>query len=278
MSNFCFTKAGRSWNEDRCYSCEKFAFVLDGATSLFDQKFSDLTTDAEWYSNWWYIYLKDALNNEILTIPEILQNGVELVVNDFNKLSGDVVVTDFPSSTISVVRRINGILEIYTLGDSPIILQSKNNMSIAIADTLNNVNDDIHKMIIKDIAVKKNLSIIKAKTQFPDCIKQGRNMKNTFGGHYILADSKEAILHGVYRKVEENLVKKVLMVTDGYSQIFDLFEKYTINEFAEKINSLKDAEKVYNELYNLQEEDPEGDSYIRFKMRDDASIAVLNLE
>ena len=47
MKNFVFTKEGRAWNEDRCYSCDDFAFVLDEATeellsdydldSLFDE-------------------------------------------------------------------------------------------------------------------------------------------------------------------------------------------------------------------------------------------------
>jgi len=278
MKNFTFTKAGRAWNEDRCYSCNDYAFVLDGATSLFGQKFSSFTSDAEWYSEWWLNFLKDALSDYSKTVPEILQDGVGKVVEDFNALAGDAEVKDFPSACISIVRKDDDLLEIYTLGDSPIVLQSNNDMSIAIADTLNNVNDDIHKMIIKDIAVKNNMSILEAKTKFPDCIKQGRNMKNSFGGHYILADSKDAILHGVYKKVDASLIKKAILVTDGYSQIFDLFEKYTINELSNKINTLKDAENVYNELYNLQENDPDGNEFIRFKMRDDATIAVLKMQ
>ncbi|MBQ8425392.1 MAG: protein phosphatase 2C domain-containing protein [Clostridia bacterium] len=278
MKHFSFSRAGRAWNEDRCYSCEDYAFVLDGATSLFNQKFSNLNSDAEWYSEWWCNFLTTALSDYSKSVPEILQDGVGKVVEEFKKLAGDCEVTDFPSACISIARRKDGMVEIYTLGDSPIILQSKNDMSIVVADTLNNVNDDIHKMIIKDIAVKNNMSIIEAKTKFPDCIKHGRNMKNSFGGHYILADSKDAILHGVYKKVDESLLNKIILVTDGYSQIFDLFEKYTINEVANKIDSLEDVENLYQELYNLQENDPEGNNFIRFKMRDDATLSALLLQ
>lgn len=212
------------------------------------------------------------------TIPEILIEGVEKVSQDFKKLAGNEEVKDFPSACVSVARKMGDYIEIYTLGDSPIIVQSKTDMSIVIADTLNNVNDDIHKIIIKDIAVKNNMSIIEAKMKYPDCIKQGRTMKNSFGGTFVLADSKEAIYHGVYKKIDARLVKKILLLTDGYSQIFDLFEKYTINELANKISSKDDAIMVYEELCSLQENDPYGDNFIRFKFRDDATISALILD
>ena len=51
MEFFSLSKPGREWNEDRCYACKDFAFVLDGATSLTRQKFSSLHSDAEWSSD-----------------------------------------------------------------------------------------------------------------------------------------------------------------------------------------------------------------------------------
>ena len=38
MMNFSFTKGGRSWNEDRAYSCEDFAFVLAPKGTAFQKK------------------------------------------------------------------------------------------------------------------------------------------------------------------------------------------------------------------------------------------------
>lgn len=276
MKHFSISKKSRDWNEDRCYSCEKYAFVIDGATSLFNQKFSSLGSDAEWYAEWWYQYLKKSLDNYELTIPEILQNGIDLVVKEFKTLAGDEDVKDFPSSTISIVRRLaNKKLEIYVLGDSPIILQAKTGISILVAETLNNVNDDLNKLILKNLADSNHMTLKEVRKNFPDCLKERRSMKNSFGGHYILADDKNAILHGVYRFIEEDLIKKVLIVSDGYSQIFDTFEQYSINELADKINNQEDAEDIYSELYDLQENDLDCDKFIRFKVRDDATIATL---
>ena len=64
MEHFYFSQGGREWNEDRAYSCEDFAFVLDGATSLYPEKYSNFSTDAEWYSNWWCEFLKVELHNK----------------------------------------------------------------------------------------------------------------------------------------------------------------------------------------------------------------------
>ena len=131
MKNFVFTKEGRAWNEDRCYSCDDFAFVLDGATGLYNQKFSDMNTDAEWFSDWWREYLKDALKDMNKSIPEILVTGVEQEKAVFYKMAdGKEPVKDFPSACISIARRRNGLVEIYTLGDSPIVVQAKTNISI----------------------------------------------------------------------------------------------------------------------------------------------------
>ena len=142
---FTFTKASKNWNEDRGYSCKNFAFAIDGATGSNGQKFSDKNTDAEWYSEWWCNFLMKALQDYSLSIPEILHQGMDNVIQDFNKLTMGKVVLDFPSSTINIARKLeDGNLEVYLLCDSPIILQTATGRSILLTDTLNNNNDNIN--------------------------------------------------------------------------------------------------------------------------------------
>ena len=45
MEHFTFSRAGRAWNEDRVYSCDEYAFVLDGASSLVKTQYSDFQHD-----------------------------------------------------------------------------------------------------------------------------------------------------------------------------------------------------------------------------------------
>ena len=280
MKYFTFSKPGRAWNEDRCFACEKFAFVLDGATSIYNQKYSCFHTDAEWLSNWWYEFLKVELFDESKSVLEILEKGMELCSDEYKKMLEENVDLDCPSSTLSIVREHQGKLEIFSVADSPIVLQGKSGLAIKIFDNRCDMLDDINKLIIKNYAIKEYISVMQAKSLHPECIADGRKTKNKIHGYYVLdtSNSKEMLDNAIYKIVDKNLIKKVLITSDGYSQIYDLFEKYNLEEFANKINSVEDAENLYNELCELQDKDIDGNTYVRFKIRDDSSIAVLDFD
>lgn len=277
MENFNFTKPGRAWNEDRCYSCEKFIFVLDGATAISKDKFSSFNSDAEWVSDWWYKYLIRALKDESKGLLELLKEGLTLCHNDFEKLSNGAILDDYPSTTLSIVRRRNGKLEIFAVADSPIILQANTGLAVEIFDNRCDMLDDINKIIVKDFAEKYNIPVMQARQRFGDCIKTGRTTKNKQHGYYVIdtTGNFEIIDNAIYKEVDENLIKKVIIMSDGFSQIFDLFNYYSLEELANNLNSAQDAEKIYDILCDLQNKDIDGNVYVRFKIRDDASVAVL---
>ena len=275
---FTFTKASKNWNEDRGYSCENFAFAIDGATGSSGQKFSNKNTDAEWYSEWWYNYLQIALHDYSLSIPEILHTGMDYVIKDFNKLTTGKDVLDFPSSTINIARKLDGNnLEVYLLCDSPVILQTATGHSILIADTLNNNNDNINFATIEYYAKRDNISFFEARKKYNDVVFSARGKKNKKWGYNVLSDSHEAIDRGIYRFLDGNIFKKAILMTDGFSKVFDTFKLYTIDEFANKLNSLESAEQIYNELYNAQENDKDANKFIRSKIRDDATVSVFEM-
>lgn len=275
MKHFYFTEGGRDWNEDRAFSCDQFAFVLDGATSLYPEKYSNFATDAEWYANWWCEYLKNELNNLSKTIPEILKEGLPQVVAEYQEMADGNPIQDFPSCTVSIVRRNNGMLEIFSLTDSSIVIQSKTGISMLIQDPLNYVKDGFVVMKIKEMADKDNISLIDARKKYGYLVQDGRQKKNKFGGYYVLSDFMGAVDHGIYSSVEENLINKVLILSDGYSQVFDVVKFLTTDKLLAKINTLADAKKIYGILRKKQNADKGGNKFLRFKVSDDASIAFM---
>ena len=58
-----FTKPGATHNEDAIYTCEKFAFVIDGATGLLKENISNMQSDAQWFSNSLKAYLIENLTD-----------------------------------------------------------------------------------------------------------------------------------------------------------------------------------------------------------------------
>lgn len=278
MKHFTFSRAGRAWNEDRVYSCDEYAFVLDGASSLIKTQYSDLATDAEWCSNWWCEYLKTALGDKDKSIPEILKAGVEISTKEFHEISGGARLEDFPCTTASIVRRNNGYLEMYAIADSPILIKAKSGLHLVFEDSLNNVNEGFNTIRIKHFADSEGISMKESRAKHGEILYRNISIKNKFGGYYVLANSIDAIDHGVYNTIEENLIDKVLILSDGYSQVYDTVKIMTCEELVDAIESIEDVEKMYQKLYDLQEEDSDCNKYTRFKIRDDASIAFMKFE
>ena len=276
--NFTFTKAGREWNEDRCYSCEDFAFAIDGATGLGDEKISTMNSDAEWYSEWWFKYLKEQLKDYSRPIHEIVYSGVDKVVSEFKTLANGKSIIDFPSSAINIARKLeNGNLEIYVLGDSPLLVQTETGHTFEISDTLNNINDGITLATLEYHAKKDNIPFFEARKKYASVVAVARDTKNNVWGYNVLSDKPEAVKHGIYKILDGKVFKKVLLMTDGYSQVYDTFNLYSLDEFATKLDSIESAEKIYNELYEAQEHDSDASAHIRFKIRDDATLSVLDI-
>lgn len=274
---FTFTKAGKNWNEDACYACEDFAFVLDGETTIVKSNFSQLESDAKWCSSWWAEYLKENLHNKEKSIPEILKEGVGKYTQSFTALANEKQVEDFPSTMGSIVRRNEKDIEFYCIGNSPIIFKTKTNYCFVVCDTLNNVVDDINSAIYLDFANKEKSSLLDAREKYPEYILRGRQKKNSFGGYFTLCKDKNAIEHGIYNHIPADIVDKILILSDGYSQIFDLMKVMSAKDLINSINSLKDAESIYNKLFKLQENDKHCNKYIRFKVRDDATLVCFEV-
>ncbi len=277
MEHFTFTKPGREWNEDRVYSCDDFAFVLDGATCLFSDHYSKYPTDAEWYSNWWCEYLKKNLSNTKKEIPDILKAGIPKVIKAYQKLAGENMIEDFPSSTVSIVRRNNDMLEFYSLTDSSIIVKSKTGLCVTIQEQGNTVKDAFTVMKILDLAKANKITPMESRHKFGNIVQEARIRKNQFalGGYYVLADNVEAINHGIYASVEESIIDKVLILSDGYSQVYDVVKFMPPEKLINKINNYADAEKIYNKLKKYQEKDKLAKKYYRFKVSDDTSLAYM---
>ena len=236
MKHFTFTKPGNPWNEDRGFSCDDFAFVVDGATCLTGDHYSKFGSDAEWYANWWCEFLKKQLPNLKKSIFDILKNGVEKITKDYIKISGGKKVVDFPSATVCIIRRNNGKVEFYALGDSVILFKAITGETMLIQDPFNCVNDGFNLITIKYLGKKEGLSLIPARKKHSDIVFKGRQKKNKVGGDWVLSDSIEAVDHGIYNTIDEELVDKVLLMTDGYAQIFDTVEMMSAEQLIKKVN------------------------------------------
>ena len=272
MEYFKLSYAGKQWNEDCVYVCENYGFVLDGASTLVKQKFSDMHSDAEWYSSTLGNYLKENLDNYSNTLFKTIEDAVYFIKKEYEKLANGSIIEDFPSSSASIFRINNEKIEFYTIYDSIILVEDIFGNVFDVFDSRNTINDNIVLSYACKKAREEGLKMNQITKKHPEIVLKGRNLRNTCGHQYVLANNVDAVKNGVCFSIDKNLVSKLIILSDGFSQCFDMFKFISQEKFVKKINNIKDAEKMYKKLRRKQKKDPEGQKYLRYKESDDASI------
>ena len=268
-----FTKAGKIINEDTVFVCENFGFVIDGATGLAGEKISPCGSDAEWFACSLRDYLKDNINGKDLRT--VLTKALEFVNAEFKKFDGAENLKFMPSAGISIYQILDDKIEYFVLGDCSLLFRFKDgNIQHYHCEDLENF-DKQNLKLMKQRALDNNIDVIDARPLIQLDLERVRNLKNKTGGYWILSDTTKAIKHGIHGKISKNLVKDILLTSDGYSQIFDLFKAYTKEELFNSLQN-KTLKDIYTELYNLQEKDNKCNNFTRFKIRDDASAIYVN--
>lgn len=271
---YCYTKASttRPWNEDRCFVCKDFGFVLDGVSVNGGQKFSSYNSDAEWFSNRWKEYLKDNLSNTTKTLADIMRNGIDLIVKEYKAMAGKEDIIYFPALTITMFRVVDNELQYFYLGDSEMLLKSKSGHVIQLLSEGPNLMDWENEMALTLLDTnKEGLIPVRKKQDANFILNVQKHKKNTEGYYWVISDREEAIKHASYGVIDKNIIDSIILVSDGFGQIYNLFEIIDKNKMF-KLNSEKIADKYYRKLYKAQEKDKYAKKYLRIKVRDDSTI------
>lgn len=283
IRKFTFSKQGKkeeggieTLNEDCVYLQDDFGFVLDGATGLTNDNVTPEKSDARWFTREFTRFLTENLGDKTQTIQSILKKGILEVNTKFNSYCGEKEIKVKPSSTIALFRINKNEVEFFVLGDCVFLIRDiNNNVKELTTNDLSRLDAQNIKTLIKR-AKENNVYIVDARPLVNDELIRARLSQNTKGGYWTLSDSIEAIDNGLYAKMNINEIKQIIAMSDGFSQIFDLFKLYTAKEFADQIQSGKPIEELYMELYNAQEQDNTCNNYPRFKLRDDTTL--FNIE
>jgi len=276
METFQLSYAGKQWNEDYVFVADNFGFVLDGVTSSSKHNFSNMRSDVVWYCQTLGEYIKKHICSK-KSIFEILKAAVKRTAESYEKLARGKKVLDFPKSTISLFRIVGDVVEFYTLGDSVILIEDIFGKVFKFFDSRNGINDNIALTVMKYFSTKEKKSIRQTRLDHPEIIHWGKNLCNTRGHQYVLSKNVDDVDYGICFSIDVKLISKVIVLSDGFSQAFDLFKLETEESFVKKINKKTDAEKIYKKLRKMQQKDKDCNKFLRTKETDDSSIGFLKI-
>ena len=243
--------------------------LLMGASGLDKICISGAGSDAAWYSHALKsVILSDHRDNNLI---EIVKKAVHKVNKEFKRFPGYEYVNDFPSAVISMSRVAKGKLEVLVLGDCTCIIKKKDETIERIADRRIEPYDQ--KAIDKGIEMmqEKNIDFCDTRKYYQDILTNNRKMKNKEGGYYCLSNDEQAVNHSYVYSFDLDEIHSVALMSDGFSQIIDLFHLYDDETFMKALSE-DGVEKLYEQLYAAQKHDDKMNSYPRFSFSDDMTL------
>lgn len=257
-------------NEDVAGINEYGAWLLDGATGLSGAKLTDEKSDARWYTKWWDSYLSTHLKDDI-PIAYIMINGIRQVSIDFHEAIGNKICSklDYPSSSIIVLKWHENDIEYFSLGDSPLMIQSSDSLD-EITDKIVPVLDGKVFNAIEQAIKKHNISSWEAKKFVQPMLKEHRMLLNTEEGYWILGFDTKAVNKAYQGIININEPTKILMASDGFSAFVDKYHAVEKKDFISQVED-NGLDWIYNQIRSIEDLDNDGIKYPRYKKSDDSS-------
>ena len=215
---------GHLVNEDIFYTDENITILMDGATGLGDNELDVYKTSAEWYVAELLQYLKSKLlNQENIELEETVKSAIEYMKERIEAKEEELGIRlkpyEVPSSSLVISRKRGEFLELFSLGDSIILIKYKSN------DTVEEIRDcNLHKLdnnvwkLMKDISIVEDITIKEArnKPEVIELLRENRQLKNKVGGYYIASNDSSVVSYAYQRKYKLDELEKVFVCTDGF--------------------------------------------------------------
>lgn len=275
----------RQINEDLILTGDTFIITLDGATGLGDKRLKtyENNTGAEWFVKSISQKLRKLLsknNSEDIDIKDIVKQAVLDIGEELKRDDEYSTLQEYekPSASLSLIREKKNKLEIFQLGDAPIIVGEKNGKITKYTDEKHAELDDYVLKRMGELSKQNNIDVSDARKlpEIENMLIKNRNLKNTENGYWILDTNIEGVDHATLFEVPKENIDMIIIMSDGFDiSMLGLNEIEFYNLL--KTNSKK-VQEYYNEIKNEIKNDPKFNKYPRFKNRDDASFIAFKAD
>jgi hypothetical protein len=230
--------------------------------------------DGEWIAN--------ALNDILLavdwcqyaSIADILQIATMELRQQYFEWMDDAEQkpSTYPSAAIAVVRRLDDSeLEYLVIGDCSITVTGKTEQYFTNRDIM-----DLDAVAISELAslMQSGLSFAEARAGISDTLIKNRNLMNTPGGYWIVSLDPTAPKHATQGVIENAIGSKIILASDGFSRLWDLFG--VMAQGRDAYDKIEEAglQQTLNLLRQTEQDDSDMVGHPRFKVSDDASVAI----
>lgn len=274
---FSCSAIGNQVNEDYVAVGSTYAVLLDGASGITDKRVlpHHSGSDARWFS-----HFVGGRICEYLDASRGIVDSIRLAVDDSRDFIGKHGVTDneelFPSSTLVAVSVAGDLLDIVSLGDSPVFIGLIDGSLVTMSDSRIAELDQAAVDAMVDRSRGRAMTGVQKRAAVNDILLANRQLKNKPEGYWILDPTGVALDHFNVMQFSVEDVDYVCAMSDGLERAFDLFGLADPAAFLAKATR-ESFDELLVRLRAEERQDPDFDRYPRLKMHDDATCFMLRL-
>lgn len=275
-------------NEDLFGSQGRTFWIIDGATGLGKRPYvaQNGQTDASWLAQKMHeaFALLSSPGIPFLGGPFFYQRAREIILKDFNEQAVETPEFDyaFPSASVARATLDEDCLICDSLGDCTILLRRKDGGIDAhrVDPVMSQCERDALARLVelrKSGQISVDMDPLDARTRLLPVIQENRSKANKPDGYGYFTLSTP-ILPVLVRTSFFNAanLSHILLMTDGFYTIVEDYAVMTDEELFSTVLS-DGIDAVAKRLRSVENSDPKGQTYPRFKKNDDATAGLIRI-
>ncbi len=265
-------------NEDAFSSADGFAVVLDGATGLGEMLMPG-ASDAQWIARFGANRIASYAREGKGSPRDWLRNAMEDAAKSFAALRRrppkETYEIAFASMILAAMR--GEMLQLLWLGDCTALYRDKKGVVDVLGDATESRERERARVAAIMLSHKADPAAPQVRAEFLPAIRTARNTVNTAQGQYLFGPDVVAAGHlrNARRGVQSGA--ELLLMTDGFYALVSDYEAHTPQSLMAAAEE-KGLAALGEELRAIENGDPEGKRFHRFKRHDDATAVLLKVE
>lgn len=264
-------------NEDAFGTALRAAFVVDGATSLVDVPLLPGPSDAQWVAIEAAEMLAGLAATTRLNVPALVTATVDGLVARFEarRSRSPAEAFEIPYASLMMICANEPGLEVGWFGDCRLIARGSDG-------ALTNSGPPV---VGRDREQERARALAKASGQgagnklqaqaLPE-LRAQRNRANAANGFGVLGPDPRCVPLLRCAPLELALPGVVLLMSDGFYALVTDYDRYDDASLLAAAQE-KGLEALYRELRTIEENDPQGIQYPRYKTCDDATALLVDI-
>ncbi|MEV8634335.1 integrase [Streptosporangium sp. NPDC051023] len=260
--------AGRP-NEDWAAATPHSVVVLDGVTAPRLLPETGCLHNVPWYTHHLGTRMI-ALMDESLDLPAVLAAAIESVA-DLHRDTCNLVSPAIPSAVVAMLRHRGDVVDYLVLADAVIALDTCNGIQI-ISDTR------VEQAAPEATARTREDPIGSPEHQQAVAIMSVEQLKrrNVEGGYWVAGADTEAAAQAIVGQIPAAELRRAAILSDGASRVVDTFHEMNWSDCLDYLDE-QGPHGLINHVRQIENSDPEGLMWPRFKTSDDATAALIRM-